>query len=336
MKGYTFTAAALILVFLASAVGAGEGKISGYAFGDYYYVIAADDNVTKSAFGGSMPKDAGEKQNGIQFRRIYFTYDKDIADEFSMRWRLEMNDAGPGGGKMVPFVKHGYLKWKDGVGDADLYLGLSGTPTWGLSEKVWGYRSIEKTVLDVNKIGSSADLGVALKGGSGKLAYHLMVGNGPGQSAENDNGKKLYGAVQLEPAEGTYLRGYVDYNMKPADQNELTLKGFAGLQKESFHGGVELFTRINKKAGALKKAGDDETISGASVFGALDLGEALAGFGRLDMVSNNDTDTTDLLVIAGVDHEPADNVHLMPNLRVELPDGPDPSIQARVTFYYKF
>jgi hypothetical protein len=33
---------------------------------------------------------------------------------------------------------------------------------------------------------------------------------------------------------------------------------------------------------------------------------------------------------------PAENVHLMPNLYVQMPDGPDPSIQGRLTVYYKF
>ena len=56
----------------------------------------------------------------------------------------------------------------------------------------------------------------------------------------------------------------------------------------------------------------------------------MKGFGRVDAVNN------DLLLIAGLDHQPAKNVHLIPNLYIELPDGPDPSIQARVTFSYKY
>ena len=106
--------------------------------------------------------------------------------------------------------------------------------------------------------------------------------------------------------------------------------------KENFHGGVEPFVRIHQKAGQAKKAGDDVTITGVSAYGALKLSEKQKAFGRVDAVSNNDTDATNLLVLAGVDHMPAKNVHLMPNIRVELPDGLDPSIQARITFYYVF
>jgi hypothetical protein len=78
------------------------------------------------------------------------------------------------------------------------------------------------------------------------------------------------------------------------------------------------------------------TITGVSVFGSLGLTDQWKGLGRVDMVSNDDKDTTDLLVIGGLDYAAAKNVHLMPNIYVQLPDGPDPNIQARVTAYYKF
>lgn len=54
------------------------------------------------------------------------------------------------------------------------------------------------------------------------------------------------------------------------------------------------------------------------------------------MLNDDAGDTTDLLLIAGVDHAPAANIYLMPNLYVQLPDGPDPNVQARMTVYYTF
>jgi hypothetical protein len=308
---------------LVSPVLAEEGKVKGYMFGDYYYVATADDAETKYP----------EKQNAFRFRRIYFTYEKEIAEGFSTRYRLEVKDAGYGkGSKMTPFVKHAYLKWGGVVAGSDLYFGLVGTPTWAVSEKVWGYRSIEATVMDVNKFGSSADIGAAIKGKSGKLGYYSMVGNGPGQSAENDNGKKLYGSVSFQATDAVQVEGYADYNMLPGDQNEMTVKGFAGLQKEKLSAGLEAFVRIHQKA----VGGEDETITGISAFGSLELAEKLKGFGRVDMLSYDVAAATDLLLIAGLDHMPAKNVHLMPNIYIEMPDGPDPTIQGRLTVYYKF
>ena len=312
-----------VLLLAAGSAGADTGTLKGYMYGDYYYVVAADDGEVKYP----------EKQNAFQYRRVYFTYNRDLNDDFSMRYRLEANDGGFGSGeKMTPFIKHGYLRWRRAVAGSDLYLGLSSTPTWQVSEAVWGYRSIEATVLDVHKYGSSADLGVAIKGKSGSLAYHLMVGNGPGQKSEDNNGKKLYASLDFVGIEGVHLEGYVDYSMRPADQNELTLKGFVGLEREHLRAGVEPFIRLHQKA----VAGEDQTFSGVSVFGAMDLAPSLAGFGRVDVLNDDVGDTTDLLVIIGLDHMPAKDIHLMPNLYVGLPDGPDPNIQARLTMFYKF
>jgi len=303
---------------------AAEGKLKGYMFGDYYYVVSADDAE------GKLP----EKRNAFQFRRIYFTYEKEIADSFSMRYRLEAKDAGFGkGDKMKPFLKHAYLKWKKAVFGADLYLGLSGTPIWAVAEEVWGYRSIEMTILDLHKLGSSADIGVALKGKSGRLGYHVMVGNGRGQGPEGDHGKKFYGSLTFKASDALRLESYADFNMLPGDRDELTFKGLVGLEQEKLQVGVEAFARINKAAAA---DGDDVTISGVSAYGSLALGDKLKGFGRIDAINDDEGDTTDLLLIAGLDHMPAENVHLMPNLYVDIPDGPDPTVQARLTFFYQF
>ena len=326
MRWFTILLTGVLLTALACAAGAGEGKIKGYMFGDYYYVVAADDAV-------GTP----EKQNAFQFRRVYFTYDKEIDDTFSIRYRLEASDKGfANASKMVPFTKIAQLKWKKGLAGCDVLLGLTGTPTWSISEKVWGYRSIEKTILDLNKIGSSADLGVGLKGKSGKLGYRLMLGNGPGQKPENDNGKKIYAQAAFQVSDALQLEGYADFNMQPADENQITVKGFAGLKQDKLSAGLEAFMRINKEKGAAD--GDDQTKTGVSAFGSLGLSDKLKGFGRVDMLTTDDgtTTATDMLVIAGLDHMPAKNVHLMPNLYVSLPDGPDPNIQARLTFYYKY
>ena len=312
-----------MILVSASTVGAAQGQIKGYMVGDYYAVLAADDSETK------LP----EKRNAFRFRRIYLTYDNTLNGDFSVRYRLEAKDAGFGkSAKMEPFVKHGYLKWKGALGSSDFYFGLQGTPTWAIAEKVWGYRSISKTVLDLNKIGSSADIGAALKGEAGKIHYHVMLANGPGQGPEDDHGKKIYGSLSLKASDRLVLEGYADFNMKPEDQNEFTVKVFAGLQGEGLDAGMEVFSRTNARAAG----GEDVTISGLSAFGSLPLANSLKAFGRVDAISNDAVDSTDLLVIAGLDHMPAKNVHLMPNAVVALQDGPDTHIQARLTVYYKF
>ena len=310
---------AALLFCSASAVQAGEGTIQGVMFSDYYYVLAAEQVA---------------KRNAFRFRRLYFTYQKDVATDFAIRFRLEAKDAGfAQGEKMRPFVKHSYLQWKQVLGEADLYLGLSGTPTWAVAEKVWGYRSIAKTVLDYNKIGSSADLGVALKGKADRLRYHLMVGNGPGQGPEDDHGKKFYGSLSFKAAARWVLEGYADFNAKPAGRNERTFKGFVGWQGEQGAAGLEVFSRTNARAG---DNGADQVIAGVSGFGSLPFSAVLKGFGRFDAVTRDAEDATDWLLIAGLDYAAAKAVHLMPNVIVALPEGRDSHVEGRLTFFCKF
>ena len=67
-------------VFAARAEGS---AIKGVMFGEYYYILAADETDAK------QPR----KRNAFRFRRLYFTYQKDIATDFAIRFRLEAKDA---------------------------------------------------------------------------------------------------------------------------------------------------------------------------------------------------------------------------------------------------
>ena len=44
-------------------------------------------------------------------------------------------------------------------------------------------------------------------------------------------------------------------------------------------------------------------------------------------------DTSDLLFITGLDYTAATDVHLMPNVLIESPDGRDANVQGRLTFF---
>lgn len=322
LKGIAWGSAALLSLGLIGHVEGAEGKIKGIAFGDYYFIAAGADR----------------NENGFKFRRIYLTYDLKWNDRWSGRVRYEANDAGFGGeDKMRPFVKHGYLRYR--ANGRTVYMGLFGTPTWNVSERIWGYRSIAKTIMDMRKIGSSADLGVGYKGkldGAGRVKVQLMFGNGNGQRPEGDNGKKVYSLLHLKPADVVEATVYVDWEGKPEGRDRITFAGMLGTSVESFRFGIEGFIRNNKKA----QSGDDIQVRGISAFGALNVKPQVDVFGRLDFFDPNHRMQQDeeYMIIGGVDVVPAGNIHIMPNIvaAIKRSSDADTEVIPRMTVCYKF
>jgi len=213
--------------------GAAESKLKGVMYSDYYYIVSG----------------AGKEQNGFQLRRVYLTYDLKWDDEFSGRVRLEAKDSGFGSkNKIEPFVKHAYLRYKKNR--HTLYMGLSGTPAWNITESIWGYRPVEKTLMDLNKIASSTDMGVAYHGQldeDGKANVQIMLANGSGQSAETNKQKKVYGLLHFKPG-ALNLTAYADWEKRAGSQDRTTLAAFVGLKNDSFHGGIERFCAFAQKS----------------------------------------------------------------------------------------
>ena len=194
----------VVFIISSAAVLADGGKISAVYFGDYYYIAAHHNEELES-------------RNGFWTRRVYLTYDRKLNETFSSRVRFEVNS--PDGlkegasGKNVPYVKDAYLKISPKGSSHSILLGRSITPTFSVVPKVWGYRAVEKSMLLMQKYGSTRDLGIAVKGkvpGVDMLSYHAMVGNGAGTGAETNKYKRGYLSATLKPAKGVIVQGYVD------------------------------------------------------------------------------------------------------------------------------
>jgi len=107
-------ALALAAVTVASFTGMGQGKFSGYMFGDYFYNVARDTAFAKLPAAASQ---GGSKSfQGFQIRRIYFAYDNDISEQFTTRFRLEgafLASEGSTAGAQQLFIKDAYLRLKN-------------------------------------------------------------------------------------------------------------------------------------------------------------------------------------------------------------------------------
>src|SRR5512143_1605427 len=166
----------VVLIAAALAFGSGsevrsQGRFSGVFYGDYFYNVSRDTAANRGNLPGSALT-GPESNQGFIIRRIYFTYDHDLAEQFATRFRLELDEtpnsssqyAILSNGNIGVFVQDAWLRWKNIFKGSDLYFGIQPTSAYEVSEGIWAYRSLEKTIMDLRGIVSSRVLGIALRG----------------------------------------------------------------------------------------------------------------------------------------------------------------------------
>ena len=315
------------------------GKFHGLAFGDYYYFI--DDHKSDLV-----------DQRGFWFRRIYFTYDYTINKQFSSRLRLEMNNEGDFTSSvvMVAYVKDAWLKYK--ISNQEIILGISPTPTFQLIEKIWNYRSVEKTPLDLQRMASSRDFGIAGKGkfdDDGMFRYYLMFSNGSSNKQEVDKGKSGMLSLSMFFAEDFVIELYGDYADNPGDENWYTLQGFLGYDTKKLKAGLQYSAQTRQLHDTT-----DTKLQVLSFFISGVVSEHINLLGRVDkMFEPNpegnriaflpfDPTASSLLLILGVDYHPIPEVKLIPNIEFvkysenRFGNTPTDDLVARLTFFWAF
>ena len=322
----------MLLVILLSVVVTqalmADQKFSGYVIGEYYYVYQSHN-------------DSLNGENGFWFRRIYFTYDNHIYKNLKARLRFEMASPGDFTEKDVPHpaVKDAYISLKKYFGN--FTFGIQGTPTFSSVEKIWGYRSIEKTPLDLQKWASSRDFGLSLKGKRNILSYYLMFGNGSSNKSETDKTKNVYASLGITPFKGLYAEVYGDYRIG-SDDKPYTMQGFLAYSGKKSRFGIQYARR-----GTVSESPSYNILSG---FGILKLKKNTDIIVRYDktLEANKDAEKISYIpmspispsnfIIMGVSFSPLKGVKVIPNLEYVFysDSGINPDIFPRLTLYYKF
>src|ERR1041384_8143931 len=110
-----------------------RGKISGYAFGDYYFNAVGDPRHAYSAAGTDSGKaniDATAKPitrdlNGFQTRRLYFQLDNDLSIKYSSRLRLEIDGKSlTSDGKIGVAVRSASIQARHVYPRGDFFFGI--------------------------------------------------------------------------------------------------------------------------------------------------------------------------------------------------------------------
>ncbi len=342
MKKVVIFVVAMMAFGLLTTRGMAQGKFDGYMIAEYFSVLNHHDEDIQD-------------RHGLWMRRIYLTYNNTLTDNIKMRLRMEM--ASPGdfsSATLNPFVKDAYLSSK--IAGQELKAGIFGPPTFELVEKVWGYRPLEKTPLDLQKWASSRDFGVGVKGhiDSGKmLSYFLMFGNGSSNKAEDNKGKKLYASLGFAPSKAFVVEGYIDNEHSKDDKVYSIYQGFAAVKGDWGRVGVQVAHRNYKQT----VEGDDDVKDNwdlLSAFAVFSVSEKLDIIARFDKVMDANSSGHKISYIPFADNAPsnliigalaftvAKNVQLIPNVKVvfyddpEEGDTPDNDFYANMTLYFKF
>jgi hypothetical protein len=294
---------------------------------DYSTYLSKDGPVTSAA-----------KNNYFAFRRAYFTYENKINDNLKFRFRYDADNTAnltsvdiktsstKKDDKLRPFVKHLYLDYAGLLPNSSLKIGMTPTLTFEMAEARWGYRSVAKTLLDgykditgVEIDASSADVGASLTGSLARyVRYGIMFYNGAGYShAEGDKYKKIAGNIQLIPAAGLSIVGYMDYEKQDKDNSAKTYKldGYLEMVKNLVVG-TEYFLYQNDKSITTDQIRYD--VSGFSMFGRYSFEpDVFSLFARFDRYEPNSKVSNDemSLVITGLDWAPFNrSMKLQPNV----------------------
>ncbi|MCX6120935.1 MAG: hypothetical protein NTX44_04905 [Ignavibacteriales bacterium] len=365
-------AVSMVLILLGLSTAVGQGKFSGYMFGDYYYNVSRDAGIPSSNIASPAGTTAFQ---AFQLRRMYFTYDNDISEQFTTRFRLEADQAAnASNGKIGTFVKDAYIKWKNIFSGSDLVFGIQPPPAYEVSEAAWGYRSLEKTIMDLRGIVSSRDQGISLHGkitNDGMFNYWVMFANNSANSPETDKYKRYYAHIHIKPTvnfQGTLYVDYKDaadilnsYTKSTVSNSAVTTALFLGYSEPfSYNIGVEAFLQSasNSLKDTVAKSYSTKSTMGFSVFGSYNILPELAIVVRYDNFNPSTDDkgkdpvavTASVAngnlsrnyIIAGLSWKVDKNVAIMPNVLYETYEAqvghgtPDPSITARITLFYTF
>ena len=257
--------------------------------------------------------------DGFGMSRTYFTYKKEISNNFSYILQTDVGQVGIDD-RWTAYLKKAQADWLISSG-IKLSMGLIGMNMFNIQEKTWGNRFISKSALDLAGWSSSADLGIGFYKNYGKFSTSLLMTNGEGYQNSDVDGKQkislqvVYGEKRLDKNTG-YNFGlvYSNYDEDPGDSQKV--KGiFGGWSNGTILTGMEYYT--------MNHGYIDASLMSLSINYVFD--NHLSVFIRHD---NNENDIT----MAGFMYSPTKGLKICPN----VPDISAPNPTFKINFEFKF
>ena len=288
-----------------------QGNLGGYAIFDYSNASGND---------------------GFDLKRAYLSYSSDVSEELFFKMRFDVGRHADD--RLTTFLKSAYIDYKCENGDK-LSLGLIGTNSYGVQEKNWGYRFIEKSVVDKYGMTNTADFGIGYSKTFGNVKTSMQLLNGEGFKSGDSDGKQslylsvLYGESRLDKNDGMNL-GLVINNNPQADGTDSNLVGFFGGWASN---GLRLGLEHNQfEVDPIDLDGNSEIEEATSFYVNYDINEDWDVFVRHDLNDLNvddDVDAADLTIVGGV-WNVTKGLMVAPNVYL------DDANTYRLTFMFKY
>ena len=252
--------------------------------------------------------------------RAYFGYEHNFSNQFYAKIVMDFGNPKAGDYQMVGFLKNAYIQYTHK--NLTAYFGVISTTQFKVSEKIWGYRYIDKTFQDAYKFNSSADLGFNIDYEfTDFLSADFSLINGEGyKRLQSDDYLRPGLGVTVKPIKNITTRLFADYMGGEVKQQSLAL--FAAYTGSKLIVGAEF--NYQKNFGMQK----DHDVYGPSVYATIKTAKRINVFVRYDHLKStilpDKTEPWQLgedgqLLMGGVEFNPIKGVKISPNVRFWKP-----------------
>ena len=310
------------LITILSLCLANDGKISGVTYFDYTH---NDDGYD------------------FELKRQYLNYSLTKSDDLKFKVVFDVGRTNKLDGednRLDAFLKKAQIDY-----NCDWWTtswGIIGTNTYGVQEKNWGYRFIEKSPLDLNGFTSTADLGIGFsKTLQSNIHLSLQFTNGEGykKPQSNDSHKTslniTYGEQNISKNNG-YNAGIALSTEKKFDPIFM-FSLYGGYATDKFRFGLEYDMLSNDDFHPYNDGTEYTLASFTSNFKFSDKINIFARYDLIDDDNENDMNGENYL-ITGLTLDCGNGFIIAPNVRVKSfeDEAADSENEYKISFQFKF
>ena len=301
----------IILLTCISISMALDGKIGGITYFDYTKI---------------------EDGSAFNLNRQYFSYAVDMSDDIKFKVIFDVGRSATDS-RLNTYLKKAQVNYKTSY--ANISLGLIGMNTYGVQEKNWGYRFIEKSAIDLHKYSATTDIGI----GFSRLLIEnlnisLQVLNGEGyKQPQLDKYHKIsfnatYGERRLNKNDG-YNTGIV-YSTEATDSEPTNMiSAFGGFAGMGLRLGVEydMLTKGETESSIISVSANYSFMDNKDIFFRYDIYDG-------DTSVKEDGSS---YIITGILLSCGNGLSVAPNMRIEsFENDSDSKTEYKINFQFKF